>query len=127
MIEAASLVKAGAFRTVIVTGGGCTAKLGMNGKNHVEKGMPALEDCLGAFAVVVTENDGVSPEIDLSVLGRHCVGTGSAPQNVISSLVADPLERAGMKITDVDKFAPEMQNPDITKPAGAGDVPMANY
>ena len=127
MIEAASLVKAGAFRTVIVTGGGCTAKLGMNGKNHVEKGMPALEDCLGAFAVVVTENDGVSPEIDLSVRGRHCVGTGSAPQNVISSLVADPLERAGMKITDVDKFAPEMQNPDITKPAGAGDVPMANY
>ena len=33
----------------------------------------------------------------------------------------------GLKITDIDKFSPEMQNPDITKPAGAGDVPMANY
>ena len=33
----------------------------------------------------------------------------------------------GMKITDIDKFSPEMQNPDITKPAGAGDVPLANY
>ena len=32
-----------------------------------------------------------------------------------------------MKITDIDKFSPEMQNPDITKPAGAGDVPIANY
>ncbi len=32
-----------------------------------------------------------------------------------------------MKITDIDKFSPEMQNPDITKPAGAGDVPLANY
>ena len=27
----------------------------------------------------------------------------------------------------MDKFSPEMQNPDITKPAGAGDVPQANY
>lgn len=32
-----------------------------------------------------------------------------------------------MKIVDIDKFSPEMQNPDITKPAGAGDVPLANY
>lgn len=127
MIEAAALVKAGAFKCVAVIGGGCTAKLGMNGKNHVEKNMPALEDCLGGFCVIVSENDGVSPEINLDILGRHTVGTGSAPQNVIGSLVADPLERNGMKITDIDKYSPEMQNPDITKPAGAGDVPLANY
>ena len=127
IVEAAALVKSGAFKCVIVTGGGCTAKLGMNGKNHVEAGMPALEDCLGGFCVVIGENDGVSPEINLDILGRHTVGTGSAPQNVIGSLVADPLERAGLTIPDIDKYSPEMQNPDITKPAGAGDVPMANY
>lgn len=127
VIEAAALVKSGAYKTVVVTSGGCTAKLGMNGKDHVKKGLPILEDCLGGFAVVVSENDGVNPEIDLSMLGRHSVGTGSAPQAVIGSLVADPLDRAGLKITDIDKFSPEMQNPDITKPAGAGDVPMANY
>ncbi len=28
---------------------------------------------------------------------------------------------------DIDKYSPEMQNPDITKPAGAGDVPLSNY
>ena len=127
VIEAAALVKSGAYKTVVVTSGGCTAKLGMNGKDHIKKGLPILEDCLGGFAVVVSENDGVSPEIDLNILGRHTVGTGSAPQNVIGSLVADPLDRVGMKITDIDKYSPEMQNPDITKPAGAGDVPMANY
>ena len=127
MVEAASLVKAGAFDCVIVVGGGCSAKLGMNGKDHVKKGLPILEDCLGGFAVVVAKNDGVSPEINLDILGRHTAGTGSAPQNVIGSLVADPLERVGLKITDIDKFSPEMQNPDITKPAGAGDVPEANY
>ena len=127
IIEAAALVASGAYTNVVVTAGGCTAKLGMNGKDHVKKGMPILEDCLGGFSVLISKNDGVNPEIDLSILGRHTVGTGSAPQNVIGSLVANPLEKAGLKITDIDKFAPEMQNPDITKPAGAGDVPMANY
>ena len=127
MVEAASLVASGAYKTVVVTAGGCTAKLGMNGKDHVKKGLPILEDMLGGFAVVLTQDDGVSPVVDLSILGRHTVGTGSAPQAVIGSLVTDPLERAGLKVTDVDKFSPEMQNPDITKPAGAGDVPLANY
>ena len=127
LVEAAALVQSGAYKTVAVTAGGCTAKLGMNGKDHVKKGLPVLEDCLGGFCVIVGENDGVNPEINLEVLGRHTVGTGSAPQAVIGSLVTDPLDRAGLKVTDVDKFSPEMQNPDITKPAGAGDVPLANY
>lgn len=127
MIEAAALVASGAYKTVMVTAGGCTAKLGMNGKDHVKKGLPAIEDVLGGFAVIVTANDGVNPEINMDMLGRHMVGTGSAPQNVIGSLVAAPLAKGGMKITDIDKYSPEMQNPDITKPAGAGDVPLANY
>lgn len=127
IVEAASLVAAGAYKTVMVTAGGCTAKLGMNGKDHVKKGLPALEDMIGGFAVVITQDDGISPEFNLSILGRHTVGTGSAPQNVIGSLVTDPLDRVGLKVTDIDKFSPEMQNPDITKPAGAGDVPLANY
>ena len=127
LVEAAALVSSGAYKCVAVTAGGCTAKLGMNGKDHIKKGMPALEDCLGGFCVIIAENDGVNPEINLGILGRHTVGTGSAPQNVIGSLVDDPLERNDMKITDIDKFSPEMQNPDITKPAGAGDVPLANY
>lgn len=127
LIEAASLVKAGAYKTVAVIGGGCVPKLGMNGKDHVKKDVPLLEDCIASFCILISENDGVSPEINLDIIGRHTVGTGSAPQNVIGSLVADPLERVGLKITDIDKFATEMQNPDITKPAGAGDVPEANY
>ena len=86
-----------------------------------------MEDMIGGFAVVITADDGVSPEINLNIVGRHTVGTGSAPQAVISALVTESLDRNGMKITDVDKYFSEMQNPDITKPAGAGDVPAANY
>ena len=127
LIDAASLVTAGTFKCVVVTAGGCTAKLGMNGKDHVKKGLPIMEDMIGGFAIVLTQDDGVSPEINLNIVGRHTVGTGSAPQAVITSLVTESLDRNGLKITDIDKFSPEMQNPDITKPAGAGDVPLANY
>ena len=127
MIVASSLVQAGTFKNVLVVAGGSTAKLGMNGKDHVKKGLPILEDCVAGVGVIVGENDGKNPVLRTDVVGRHTVGTGSAPQAVISSLVLDPLARAEMKITDVDKFSVEMQNPDITKPAGAGDVPVANF
>lgn len=127
ILSAASLVKAGTFKNVVVTAGGCTAKLGMNGRDHVKKGMPILEDVISGFAVLISENDGVSPVIRNDITGRHTVGTGSSPQAVISSLVTNALDNNGLKIIDVDKYSPEMQNPDITKPAGAGDVPEANY
>lgn len=127
LVQAASLVKAGVFKNVLVTAGGSTAKLGMNGKDHLKKGIPVLEDCVAGFAVLIAENDGINPEFNTDILGRHTVGTGSSPQNVISSLTFAPLERAGLKLTDVDKYSVEMQNPDITKPAGAGNVPEANY
>ncbi len=127
LISAASLVASGTYDNVIVAAGGSTAKLGMNGKDHVKKGMPLLEDVIGGFAVLVSKNDGVNPIINTTYLGRHTIGTGSAPQAVISALVTNPLDKAGMKITDVDKYSVEMQNPDVTKPAGAGDVPLANY
>lgn len=127
MLHAAALVKSGTFKNVVVTAGGCTAKLGMNGKDHVKKGLPILEDAIAGFSVLVSADDGVNPQIRTDIIGRHTIGTGSAPQNVIGALVADPLEQAGLLMTDIDKYSPEMQNPDITKPAGAGDVPEANY
>lgn len=127
LINASALVKAGVYKHVVVVAGGATAKLGMNGKDHVKKGLPILEDVLGGFAVLVSENDGVSPVVNTDLVGRHTVGTGSSPQAVITSLITMPLDKGGLKITDVDKYSVEMQNPDITKPAGAGDVPEANY
>ncbi len=127
LIVASSLVQSGAVKNVVVLAGGSTAKLGMNGKSHVEKNMPVLEDVVGGFAVLIGENDGVNPILRTDLIGRHTVGTGSSPQAVMSALVTTPLDKAGLKITDIDKYSVEMQNPEITKPAGAGDVPTANY
>ena len=76
LIEAAALVKSGAYKCVAVTAGGCTAKLGMNGKDHVKKGLPILEDCLAGFCVM----GGIFSEgIDLTrdrLIGAVIVGTG---------------------------------------------------
>lgn len=127
LINAASLVKSGIFKNVAIVGGGATAKLGMNSRDHIKKGLPVLEDCLGGFAVLISENDGVSPVLRTDIIGRHTIGHGASPQAVLEALVLEPLEKAGLKITDINKYAPEMQTPDITEPAGAGDVPTQNY
>lgn len=127
LLHAAALVHAGTFKHVIVTAGGCTAKLGMNAKDHVKKGLPVLEDCIAGFSTLISVDDGIHPQIRTDIVGYHKIGTGSAPQMVIGALVAEPLEKAGLRFTDIDKYAAELQNPDITKPAGAGDVPESNY
>lgn len=126
LINASSHVKSNTFKNVLVVAGGSTAKLGMNGKSHVGKDMPVLEDVLAGFAFLVSENDGVSPVIRNDYIGRHIVSSGSSPQAVTQALIGSSLEKADYKVTDIDAYSVEMQNPDITKPAGAGDVPLAN-
>ena len=127
LITAAALVKSGVYKTVAVVGGGSSAKLGMNGKDHIKKGLNILEDCIGGFALLIGGNDGINPVLRTDIVGRHTIGHGSSPQAVLEALVSEPLERAGLQITDIDKFAPEMQTPDLTETAGAGDVPTQNY
>ncbi|HHY28951.1 MAG TPA: glycine reductase, partial [Desulfitobacterium dehalogenans] len=89
MVEAAALVQAGIYKHVVVVAGGSSAKLGLNAKDHVKKGLPLLEDCLGAFAVHIAENDGLSPIIRTDVIGRHTIGSGTSPQAVMQAIVAD--------------------------------------
>lgn len=127
IVNAAALVRAGVFQHVLVVAGGCVAKLGMNGRDHAKNDMPLLEDVLGSFAVLIGADDGVSPIVNTDILGRHTIGTGSSPQAVTNALIAAPLKRAGMTTLDVDKYSVEMQNPEVTQPAGAGNVPEANY
>ncbi len=127
VIAAGSQVAAGARKNCVVLAGGAIPKLFMNSRDHVKKGLPALEDCLGNFAILLGEEDGVSPVIRLDALGKHSVGAGASPQAITSALVWEPLQKLGLGFNDVDKYAAELQNPEITLPAGAGDVPAANF
>ena len=122
-----AMVAVGARKNVVVVAGGAVPKLYMNARDHVKKGLPALENCLGAMAVLLTPEDGESPVLRLDSIGKHSVGAGASPQAVTTALAWEPLERLGLKLTDVDKYAPELHNPEVTLPAGAGNVPEANY
>jgi betaine reductase len=86
-----------------------------------------LEDVLVGAAILVADDDGRSPRLRLDALGRHTVSAGSSQKAILEALVVEPLERLGLKFTDVDKYATELQNPELTEPSGSGNVPLLNY
>ena len=129
LIAAGALVAAGVHRYVVVLGGGSLAKLGMKFGAHLRSGVPVMEDCLASMAFLVGPADagGDGMELRLDLAGKHPIGAGSSPKAVYEALVVEPLARAGLAMTDIDKYAVEMHNPEITEPGGSGDVPRNNY
>ena len=127
LVLAASLVSSGIFRNVVMIAGGSFAKLGMKFQGHLRHDMPILEDVIAAIAVWISRNDGVSPIIRLDSIGKHEIGSGSAQQAIMEKLVVEPLDHLGMKLTDINKYATEMHNHEVTEPQGNGNVPRTNY
>ena len=76
---------------------------------------------------MITKADGISPVLRLDAIGKHNVAAGSSQQAIMTALILNPLNKIGMKMTDIDKYATEMHNPEITLPAGSGDTPATNY
>ncbi len=129
LIAAGALVAAGVHRYVVVLGGGSQAKLGMKFGAHLRNGVPVMEDCLASMAFLVgpAGADGEGLRLRLDLAGKHPIGAGSSPKAVYEALVVEPLVRSGLRMTDIDKYAVEMHNPEITEPGGSGDVPRTNY
>lgn len=127
LILAAGLVQAGVYQHVAVIGGGSLAKLGMKFMGHLKSGVPVMEDVLGAMALIVGPENGRDPVFRLEAVGQHPIGAGSSTQALYRALVIEPLEQLGLKLTEVDRYAVELHNPEITLPAGSGDVPLTNY
>ena len=127
MIHGASLIQSGVCKKVAVVAGGSLAKLGMKFESHLKKGMPILEDVLGSFAVILSRAKTGEPCMRLDSVAFHPVRAGASPQAMAESLAEKPLAKRGMKLTDVDRYAVELHNPEITVPSGSGDVPRTNY
>ncbi|HIL31699.1 MAG TPA: glycine reductase [Dehalococcoidia bacterium] len=127
IVMASALVNSGIFKQVAVVAGCSLAKLGMKFQAHLDNDQPVLEDVLAAMAILISEDDGVSPKLRLDSVGRHTVGAGSSQQAIMKCLVSEPLERLGLRFGDVDKYATELHNPEVTEPGGSGDVPLLNY
>ena len=127
LVMASALVGAGVFNRVAVVSGGSLAKLGMKFQGHQSHDQPILEDVLGGTAALVEPDDGRSPRVRLDVVGRHRVSAGGSAPQVMEALAIEPLADHGMATTEVDDFATELHNPEITAPQGSGDVPARNY
>jgi hypothetical protein len=127
LVVAGSLVSSGVYEHVAVVAGGSLAKLGMKFAGALRHDVPVLEDVLAGLAILVGPPGNGAPTLRLDAVGRHRVGSGSAQQAVLEDLVVEPLERLGRRITDVERFATELHDPEITEPAGAGNVPQRNY
>ena len=127
LVMASSLVASGLYNRVAVIGGCSLAKLGMNYMGHLSHDEPIIEDVLAAIAIIVERDDGVSPVIRLDSVGGHYIGAGSSIRAISRTLITEPLTKVGLKFKDIDKYAIELQNPEITEPAGIGDVTERNY
>ncbi len=127
LVTAAAMVSAGLFDRVAVIAGGSMAKLGMKFQGHLKHDMPVMEDVLGGAAALVQADDGVSPRIRLDSVGRHRVAAGGSNPAIMEALAVEPLRRLGIPMTEVDDYATELHNPEITEPQGSGDVPARNY
>jgi betaine reductase len=127
LVIASSLVASGVFRRVVVVAGGSLPKLGMKFQGHLKHDLPVLEDVLGASAVLVEPDDGISPRVRLDSVGRHRVSAGSSNPKVMEALAIAPLEPLGLGMLDIDDYATELHNPEITEPQGSGNVPERNY
>jgi len=127
LMLAGAIVASGLHDDVIVLAGGSLAKLGMKFQGHLKHEMPIVEDVLAGFAAHVARDDGVSPVLRLDAVGRHEVGSGSAPLAMVKALYTEPLARLGLTLLDVDRFSLELHNPEATEPAGSGNVPLNNY
>jgi betaine reductase len=127
LVIAASLVTAGVFERVAVVAGGSLPKLGMKFEGHLSHELPVLEDVIGGSAALITRDDGCSPRLRLDAVGRHRVSAGGSGPQIMQTLAIEPLEGLGLGTTDVDDYATELHNPEITEPQGSGDVAARNY
>ena len=127
LITSAGMVASGIRSNVVVVAGGAVPKLYMNGREHVKRNVAPLENCLGSFAALLAPAEAGDPVMRLDALGKHSISAGATPQAVTTALVFEPLQKLGLNFADVDVYAPELHIPDITVPAGAGNVPEANY
>ena len=64
----------------------------------------------GAHQEVVSERD---------ALGSCPVGASTSDEAIYRGLLLDPLEALGLRITDVDRFAPELHNSEIMVHSGS--------
>ena len=105
------------------------AKLGMKSQAFLNAGIPILDDCIASMAFLVTHDDGVSPVLHMEpgAIGHASVGASTSDEAVYRELILQPLRALELPISDIDKYAPELHDPEVMEHSGSGDVVHKNY
>ena len=116
------------YRQVAVVGGCSLAKLGMKFQGHLHHDQPILEDTLASVAVLVGAGRRGQPGAADGLGGQALRGSRFQPAGDFHRVgQRAPWTGWGLKFGDIDKYATELHNPELTEPAGSGNVPQLNY
>jgi hypothetical protein len=129
LVTAGALVESRIHERVVVVGGGSIAKLGMKSLAFLDARMPILDDCIASMAFLVRPNDGASPFIHMEPgsIGQASIGASTSDEAVYRELILQPLAALGLSMSDIDKYAPELHDPEVMEHSGSGDVVRKNY
>ena len=129
LTTAGALVSCGLYDRVVVVAGGSLAKLGMKFQALLREGLPLLGDCLGCMAILVSRDDGTSPilRLERGTVGVARIGASTSDEAIYRELIQKPLLALGLKMTDIDAYAPELHNAELMQHSGSGDVAHKNY
>ena len=121
VIAGAAQVACGLRRNVAIIASSSLSDLRCSSLELRKKGLPMAGDCIGSVAILLAPAGGKSPILRLDAVGKLPIGVGSSPRVLVSHLVFDPLDRAGLSASSVDKYAVCLSNPEICTPLGLGD------
>jgi betaine reductase len=129
LVTAGALVQTGLYDRIAVVAGGSLAKLGMKYQGFVRAGIPILDDCIASAAFLMTRDDGQSPifHLERGSIGLASIGSSTSDEAVYRDLILKPLRALGLNMNDIDRYAPELHNPEIMQFAGSGDVTKKNF
>ena len=82
---------------------------------------------VGPSAILLEPDNNESPIIRLDSIGKHRVKAGGSQAKILEELVSKPLKSLNLKFENIDKYATELHNPEVTEPSGSGNVPLLNY
>ena len=124
---AGGLISSRMFRQVAVIGGCSLAKLGMKFQGHLRHDHPILEDVLQGVAILVGENDGHSPSCVSMRLGAIPSAPDHRSRRFSSISLPNLCSSSGCDFVTSTSTPTELHNPEVTEPAGSGNVPLLNY
>ena len=130
LVTAGALIKAGLYERIVVVAGGSLAKLGMKSMAFIPRDVPHTGRQPRLHGVSGhpqrrRESDAAPGSPEQSARRTSAPARRTRPS--IEQLILKPLRSLGLTMADVDRFAPELHNPEIMEYYELRNVAHKNY